>query len=272
MNYYYLNRNRQPVGPMTEDELKVAIRTEALVPDTMVTTEGGKKWVCLNTLPGMDDALAAVEDSSMGVCPRCGEEITGFCMPPRCPHCGFEMALPFNERDMLWKNFVFSLKKSLCLRGRATRTEYWSFVLFSAIIQMLIQTIVSMLAPLIFLCCVGEEWMDSEEKQIAMGIVIILIVVLPALLMMVPYISVSVRRLHDIGASGWWIPAGFVSLGTPLLSLLITEALDNEKIFIVNYALLSLVPIGVWCRIVISHFQDTRRGGNKYGPSSKYPR
>lgn len=275
MNYYYLNRNRQPVGPLTEDELKAAIRTEALVPDTLVTTEGSKEWVCLNSLPGMDDVLAAVEDSSMGACPQCGRDITGFCMPPNCPHCGFEMALPFGERDNLWRNFVFSLKKSFCLRGRATRMEYWSFFLFSGIIQMVVQAVAAAVIPLFFLLAdTGGVWIESEEYeyQLTLAVVILLISLIPGLLMMIPYITVSVRRLHDIGASGWWIPAGLVSFGIPLLSLLIPEALESEKMFILYYALLSLVPMGIWCRIVISHFQDTQRGGNKYGASAKYPR
>ncbi len=273
MNYYYLNSYRQPVGPLTEEQLKSAIHTEALLPESLVLPQGYGEWVSLSSLPEMAEELAAIANSSMGACPSCGKDITGFIMPARCPHCGYEMALPPEDRENMWKHFVFSMKKSFTLRGRATRMEYWSFFLFSGIIQMVFQSVATTVIPLIFfLADTGRVWIESEEYQLILGVVILLVSLIPALLMMIPYITVSVRRLHDIGASGWWIPAGFVSLGTPLLSLLIPAALENEKMFILYYALLSLVPIGIWCRIVISHFQDTQRGGNKCGASSKYPR
>ena len=142
---------------------------------------------------------------------------------------------------------------------------------------MVIQVVATAMIPLIFFSFflfddTGVGWIESEEYQLILAVVILLVSLIPGLLMMIPYIAVSVRRLHDIGASGWWIPAGFISLCTPLLSLLIPGAAENEKMFFLYYALLSLVPIGIWCRIVISHFQDTQRGGNKYGASSKYPR
>ena len=88
----------------------------------------------------------------------------------------------------------------------------------------------------------------------------------------IPYVSVSVRRLHDIGASGWWITAGILSYAVPFAPLLVPAVREDLGLFISCYFALCLVPIGIACRIIISHFQDTQRGGNSYGPSSKYPR
>lgn len=270
MNYHYLNSYRQPVGPVTEEQLKSAIRTEALLPESFVLPEGNSEWVPLSSLPEMAEELAAIANSSMGLCPSCGKDITGYIMPARCPHCGYEMALPPEERENLWRHFVFAMKKSFTLRGRATRMEYWSFVLFENIILYVLSGIMAMLMVIALPMYTPEDMCKPEDTD-TLGLILVLMgLFLPTVLMMIPYISVSVRRLHDIGASGVWIPGGVLSFLAPLFAIFLLE--PDTTAFAVAYALLCLVPIGVSCRIIISHFQDTQRGGNAYGPSSKYPR
>lgn len=39
------------------------------------------------------------------------------------------------------------------------------------------------------------------------------------LLVLVPSLAVGVRRLHDIGKSGWWLLLGFIPLVGPLVLL-----------------------------------------------------
>lgn len=266
MNYHYLNHNRQPVGPLTEEQLKNAIRREALLPDTPVIAEQGSEWVRLDSLPTMAAELATVENSSLGACPRCGRDITGFQMPAVCPYCGEVMALPVEYRESLWRHFLFSMKKTFTLRGRATRMEYWSFVLFQNVILSVLYSIVGMFIPIIMVK------FHPLEEHLSIIMVLFFLHLVPALLMLVPYVSVSVRRLHDIGATGRWIPLGILSFFVPLGVLLFPALAEDESALIITYILLCLVPIGVWCRIIVSHFQDTQRGGNAYGPSSKYPR
>lgn len=65
-------------------------------------------------------------------------------------------------------------------QGRARRSEYWWFYLFAII------------------CNVVASVVDAS-----IGLPILSIVVLLGLL--IPGIAVSVRRMHDIGRSGWWI-------------------------------------------------------------------
>lgn len=262
MTYHYLNNYRQPVGPLTEEQMRAAIRTETLLPETFVLPEGNSEWVPLSTLPEMAEELEAVKNSSMGACPSCGKDITGFIMPPRCPHCSYEMALPPEERGNLWKNFVFAMKKSFTLCGRATRMEYWSFVLFENIILYILSSITTLIIPL-------HTYIPEDTDMLGL-IVVLIVTFIPTILLLIPYLTVSVRRLHDIGASGAWIPGGILSFLAPLFAVFLLEQGTVE--FAIAYAVLCLIPIGVSCRIIISHFQDTQRGGNAYGPSSKYPR
>ncbi len=64
--------------------------------------------------------------------------------------------------------------------GRARRSEYWWFYLFTMI------------------CYVVASIVDA-----AIGIPILTAVVMLGLI--IPSLAVSVRRMHDTGRSGWWI-------------------------------------------------------------------
>ena len=72
----------------------------------------------------------------------------------------------------VWKNYA-------TFDGRATRSEYWYFILFNIIIN-------------IFLSIIDEIATDG-----ILGIVYLLAVLIPS-------IAVATRRLHDINKSGWW--------------------------------------------------------------------
>ena len=81
--------------------------------------------------------------------------------------------------------------------GRATRSEYWYFTLFATISYIVAMVI------------------DGLLINVTGGMPILTILVM--LGMVVPSIAVGVRRLHDIGKSGWWYLIAFV----PLVSLVL---------------------------------------------------
>ncbi len=67
--------------------------------------------------------------------------------------------------------------------GRVGRQEYWMFVLFSILIQIAFDI-------------VGLD----------------IISMLLSLVLLVPSIALSARRLHDINKSGWWQLLGFIPI------------------------------------------------------------
>jgi uncharacterized membrane protein YhaH (DUF805 family) len=79
--------------------------------------------------------------------------------------------------------------------GRATRSEYWWFQLFQAVIFVLI--IAAGLLPVLLN---PPPVTEPKPTAIAGGIGLLLF----GLLVIIPNISVFVRRLHDIDFSGWF--------------------------------------------------------------------
>ena len=77
------------------------------------------------------------------------------------------------------KYFLYCLKHYVDFNGRAPRAEFWYFVLFNFIIALVVS---------------GVGYVTGFDK---VGSLYSLLVLLPSL-------AVSVRRLQDTGKSGWF--------------------------------------------------------------------
>ncbi|MFC5727284.1 MULTISPECIES: DUF805 domain-containing protein [Nocardioides] len=84
---------------------------------------------------------------------------------------------------MSW--FVMALKKYATFSRRARRKEYWMFFLWAALIVLGLAII--------------DNLVGTYDEATGWG----LLSGLFSLAMVVPSISVTARRLHDIGKSGW---------------------------------------------------------------------
>ena len=98
--------------------------------------------------------------------------------------------------------------------GRASRSEYWYLMLFLLIIG--------------FVTAILDIILFAAENIGPLNILFSLATIVPSL-------SVSVRRLHDIGRSGWWL-------------------------------LLALIPIVGWIIMIYWACQPTMSQQNQYGP------
>lgn len=83
--------------------------------------------------------------------------------------------------------FVQALKQYATFSGRARRPEYWYFVL----IYLLIFIVLS----------IADAITGSFDADTGIG----LLGGLFALGMLVPWLAVGARRLHDTDRSGWWL-------------------------------------------------------------------
>ncbi len=92
--------------------------------------------------------------------------------------------------------------------GRASRSEYWWFVLFGALVGFVTGTIDGFLFG----------WEYSDPTWIS---------TLVSLALLLPNFCVSVRRLHDLGKSGWWNLLVFTIIG--IIPLLIFMVMEGEE-------------------------------------------
>ncbi|MBT2571231.1 DUF805 domain-containing protein [Planococcus sp. ISL-110] len=117
------------------------------------------------------------------------------------------------------EEFLNAFRKAFVFSGRSRRKEYWTFILGVMIISFAL-TIVELAAGLEIAPDVG------------------LLTTIFSLIIFIPSLSVTVRRLHDIGRSGWWL-------------------------------LLSFIPVLGWIALFVFTLLDSQSGSNKYGPNPK---
>lgn len=79
------------------------------------------------------------------------------------------------------------LKKYAVFNGRARRSEYWYFMLFSSIIGIVLAVI--------------DGVTGSYSPEVGLG----LLGGIYTLAVFIPSLAVLVRRLHDTQRSGWWL-------------------------------------------------------------------
>ena len=97
--------------------------------------------------------------------------------------------------------FLLALKRYADFSGRSRRSEYWYFQLFSTIALILTLLIASLIVSV-------------TESGVGM-----LLVAIYAIGVLIPSLSVTIRRLHDTGRSGWWLLAGMIPLVGPIMLL-----------------------------------------------------
>ncbi len=156
-------------------------------------------------------------------CPECGKMVSD--MAPNCPNCGRPIsnqqpppnyqqppsyqAAPHNlgNNSPDYGNAIVECftKKFVDFSGRGRRSEFFPFLLCNSLVWLLVRFVIN----------------------------IPIFSIITFIVLLIPLLAAEVRRMHDIGKSGWWI----------------------------------LVPILPF----IFAFQDSDRGPNQYGPSPKYP-
>lgn len=117
--------------------------------------------------------------------------------------------------------FPMVMKKYATFSGRASRPEFWYFWLTCFLVNFVFNLIAQLLGP----------------ESAASGIIAI-VQGLFSLAVVIPYIAVAVRRLHDTNRTGWW-------------------------------CLLLLVPVIGWIIFLIFLAGAPTPGTNMYGPQPR---
>lgn len=177
------------------------------------------------------------------------------------------------------------LRKYATFKGRARRSEYWWFMLFFTIVVIL------PMLPIVVLAWLDESSVIDIESGLMPALALLLVLLaglgfIAMCVLIIPSIAVQVRRLHDIGRSGWWY---VVSLFLCLMTIVITYCIFGGKAMelgeieqfgeafrVSTFAGISLLLFDVanWVLaliIIVFSLYDSQRGQNRYGLSPKYP-
>ena len=102
--------------------------------------------------------------------------------------------------EQFQRYFVDTLKnRYAAFKGRATRSEYWYFMLFSIIIALILTALDSMIInPLL-----GIQPVVETARTGILGMLF-------SIGTLIPSVALAIRRLHDIGKSCWWILLGVI--------------------------------------------------------------
>ena len=119
---------------------------------------------------------------------------------------------------MQW--YITALKRYADFSGRSRRKEFWLFILFHFLVSLILNVI-------------GI----AIDMQLQIGLAMAL-PGLYGLATIIPALAVTVRRLHDINRTGWWILIGFV----PAIGAIV---------------------------LLVFHVQEGDVGENQYGPNPK---
>ncbi len=112
-----------------------------------------------------------------------------------------------NQHMDMQTSVITCFKKYITIKGRASLSEFWWFILFNLIIYLFLNTIVIILYKLAYeLAYIGDTSliMYHEIASIVPAIWYLLIVI--------PITCAYIRRLHDINRSGWWYLFTFIPL------------------------------------------------------------
>jgi uncharacterized membrane protein YhaH (DUF805 family) len=118
------------------------------------------------------------------------------------------------QRDFL--DVIF--QKYSLIYGRARRREFWLYTLWQFLVAFalaILSAVFSLINPVL-------------------GTVILIVMLLFYLAILVPTVSITVRRLHDIGQTGWLMLLYAVGLGIVVLIMCCIDSQPGENKFGLN--------------------------------------
>lgn len=163
------------------------------------------------------------------------------------------------------------LSKSIVFKGRARRSEYWWWVLFSCIVSMAMS--------------IGDKLIpDTNMLLVALYV---LFAVGVGIYLGIANMAVTTRRLHDIGRSGWWYGASLlynvaftiwimirifgVAAGMDANSFANTDAMGDALLKdMLGEIIIGFIPYVIYSIVLLVWYcKDSQPGTNKYGDNPK---
>ena len=130
-----------------------------------------------------------------------------------------------------WKNYAV-------FNGRATRSEFWYFVLIHVVVILILRVIDHAIWGSYSVFELFRHTDDLYSSESLLRLILAISILTTIYFIFVPYLAVAVRRLHDTNHSGWWV-------------------------------LMKIIPIVGWIVIFIFLVSDGTPGDNRFGSDPK---
>lgn len=155
------------------------------------------------------------------------------------------------------------LRKYFHFSGRASRSEFWWFMLTVIILSIFLSWVDSFVfgSKNPFSSTRASVGVNTGEGPLSNWF---------NFLMFVPVFSAAWRRLHDTNRTGWWIGGWFLAFFGLIfmIGFLLSSGLEDAYNVLIGFFAIGLV---IWIIILIVFYcLDSHRGDNRFGPSPKY--
>ena len=163
------------------------------------------------------------------------------------------------------------LKKSFVFTGRARRSEFWWWTLFTSVLGFGVSFIIE----------------EIPEDNLALMLPFTLGILAFFLYLCIASFAVSTRRLHDIGRSGWWYGATLIfgvvwAIWVVVKIFSIVNGMDVDHIDVesdvfvltvlkemIDVILAYILYLGYSIVLLVWYCKDSQPGANKYGENPK---
>ena len=230
------------VGPLPQAEMEALIAQGRVTANTLVWND---------TMPQWEPAAIHFSGFQSTNGPARGGPTRGYLPPGVDPAVigrdGLYVGAPSRDFGEAVK-VCFS--KFVTFSGRASRSEFWYFVLFSFIAGFVLGFI-------------------DEIVRMSSGTSLFLSDIL-SLVLFLPSLAVSVRRMHDIDRTGWWVGAPYLFIiAVTIYASLVASTTASIDVFGEAFVMLMLAAVvGMLAYLILMLvFYCTRGtlGPNRYG-------
>lgn len=192
-------------------------------------TESFDEWKKISYFPELEALLK--KEENVGKDEATPKDLNIPTLPPPLPegnftstgyHKGQKKSFMPKQKKSLWQHFVYCLKQFAVFEGRASREEFWSFILFLVIGNIALNILQTSILPFTSPSSLWE-WFSDEDYFFISPYEFYwnrAFISLYWLIFLLPLLAVTSRRLHDSGKSSWFLLFALLPVGGQIVLLI----------------------------------------------------
>ncbi|WP_051938269.1 DUF805 domain-containing protein [Ghiorsea bivora] len=134
------------------------------------------------------------------------------------------------------QHFIRAFELYGVFTGRSTREEYWMFTLIYLLVYLVLSAIALMF--------------ESQVFQVMLTILSFAVII--------PSLSITARRLHDVGRSGWWQLSPYIGMVFSLVGIF-----QESKVLMISGAIFMLTLFVILLVFLVKPSEEDNKYGKK---------